>query len=54
MIKFTWTAVVGLGLAVLPLAAVDTTGHWQLKGEVAGNPIAAECDFKQDAAKLVG
>jgi hypothetical protein len=54
MIKPTWTAAVVFGLAVLPLAAVNTTGHWQLKGEVAGNPIAAECDFKQDAAKLAG
>ena len=42
------------GLAVLPLAAADATGRWQLKGEVAGNPILADCNFKQDAAKLAG
>jgi hypothetical protein len=54
MTNFTWTAVVVLGLAVLPLAAADATGHWQLKGEVAGNPILADCNFKQDAAKFAG
>lgn len=54
MIKSTWTVVVILGLAMLPLAAVDATGRWQLKGEVAGNPILAGCNFKQDAAKLAG
>ena len=54
MIKSTWTAVVVFGLAVLPLAAADATGRWQLKGEVAGNPILADCNFKQDAATLAG
>lgn len=54
MIQSTWTAVVFLGLAALPLAAADATGRWQLKGEVAGNPIVADCNFKQEAAKLAG
>ena len=43
-----------LGLGILPLAAADVTGRWQLKGEVAGNPILADCSFMQDAAKLAG
>lgn len=54
MITFTWTHTVVLGLTLLPLSAADTTGRWQLKGEVAGNPIVADCNFKQDAAKLAG
>lgn len=54
MIKFRWTAVAFFGLALLPLTAADATGRWQLKGEVAGNPILADCNFKQDSAKLAG
>ena len=54
MIQLTRIAAVVLGLAVLPLAAADATGRWQLKGEVAGNPILADCNFKQDAAKFAG
>lgn len=54
MIKFKWTHTVVLGLTLLPLSAADTTGRWQLKGEVAGNPIVADCNLKQDAAKLAG
>src|SRR5450631_4475675 len=54
MTKSTWSAFVLVGLGVLPLAAVDVTGRWQLKGEVAGNPILADCSFKQDVAKLAG
>jgi hypothetical protein len=54
MLGFTRSAFLLLGLAVLPLAATDVAGRWQLKGEVAGNPILADCNFKQDAAKLAG
>jgi hypothetical protein len=54
MMNSPWTAVAFLGLAVLPLAAADANGRWQLKGEVAGNPIVADCNFKQDAAKITG
>jgi hypothetical protein len=54
MLRLTRSALLLLGLAVLPLAAADVTGRWQLKGEVAGNPILADCNFKQDAAKLAG
>jgi len=44
-----------VGLGVLPLTtAADVTGRWQLKGEVAGNPILADCNLTQDAAKLAG
>jgi len=54
MMKFVGTAFLVCGLAALPLAAADANGRWQLKGEVAGNPILADCNFKQDAAKLAG
>jgi hypothetical protein len=58
MTQPTWSGIVllglGFGLAGLPLTAADVTGRWQLKGEVAGNPILADCSFKQDATKLAG
>ncbi len=47
MTKSTWSVFVLLGLWALPLAAADAAGHWQLKGEVAGNPIVADCNFTQ-------
>ncbi len=55
MTKSTWNVLVLAGLGVLQVAAAaDVTGRWQLKGEVAGNPILADCNFKQDATKLAG
>lgn len=54
MTKSTWSAFVLLGLGAFPLAAGDAAGRWQLKGEVAGNPIVADCNFTQEASKLAG
>jgi beta-glucosidase len=41
-------------LVALPIAAADMSGRWKISGEVAGNPIKADCLFAQDGTKFTG
>ncbi len=46
---------VALGLlSAIPMAAADMSGRWKISGEVAGNPIKADCLFAQDGTKFTG
>ena len=54
MLRVTKYVLMLLAGAVLPAFAADITGHWSFDGDVEGNPVKHECDFKQDGAQLSG
>lgn len=41
-------------LLAAPIYAADISGHWALAGNVAGVSFTAECELKQDGAKMAG
>jgi beta-glucosidase len=52
--RFFENAVVLSGLIALPLTAADMSGRWKISGDVAGNPIQADCQFTQAGSKFAG
>lgn len=50
----TILAIAAAAAFSLPLAAADVSGSWSVAGDIVGNALNMQCNFKQEGTKFAG